>query len=98
MRPGKGSEALGSANLERRAEDAEQLVIAPDAYGSLRNLLTTNVPPNASGSGLTLRKYLPVYCFMQFSSRPHSKHPTRDGSCAIILANSGHTSRSERIV
>ena len=30
--------------------------------------------------------------------RPHSKHPTRAASCAIILANSGHTSLSERIV
>jgi hypothetical protein len=29
---------------------------------------------------------------------PHSKHPTRAGSCAIILANSGHASLSERIV
>ena len=33
------------------------------------------------------------------SSRvPHSKHPTRAVSCAIILANSGHASLSERIV
>src|SRR5215469_4891868 len=30
--------------------------------------------------------------------RPHSKHPTRAGSCAIILAKSGHASLSERIV
>jgi hypothetical protein len=32
------------------------------------------------------------------SLTPHSKHPIRAVSCAIILANSGHASPSERIV
>src|SRR5262245_34411677 len=32
------------------------------------------------------------------TTTPHSKHPIRAGSCAIILANSGHASLSERIV